>query len=120
MKAIIITIMILFFAISIVVMESGEYIKGMKLDGESIPELLDEAEENINSRNYSAALSNINQIDKYFRKILKFIQFSVERDESNSFAHNLAHLKGHLLSEDYAESLSQVTLLKSYWEHLGE
>lgn len=120
MKTIIFTIMILFFAISIVVMESGEYIKDMKLDGESIPELLQEAEENINSGNYTAALENINQVDEDFHKIIKFIQFSIERDEANSFAHNLAHLQGHLLSENHDEALSQVILLQSYWEHLGE
>ncbi|MEW9094289.1 MAG: DUF4363 family protein [Clostridiaceae bacterium] len=114
-KAIPIGILIVF----IVIMLSGSYLKKPLGKDDNLPLIIEATIDQVNHENWKQVDENINLLDDAWKKIVKRIQYSSERDEINSLGASLARLRGAVMAQDKSSALMELNEAYEHWRNLG-
>lgn len=74
----------------------------------------------INNQQWSTAQLYLDDLENEWKKLLARLQFSVERDEINTFQHSLARMKGFIEAQDNSGCLGELRELEETWSDLGK
>lgn len=118
-KFIVAAIPIATLVIFICVMISGNFLKKSFGNEDDVAETIDKLTTEINNESWDEAIVEVDVLDIAWRKVMKRIQFSEERDEINFLTSNIARLKGAIVAKDKSDSLMELNDALSHWEELG-
>ena len=99
-------------------MNSGNLLKQPFQD--SFLKCLSEAKTHVNERRWDKATRDIKETQSIWDKVVKRVQFSVERDEINNLQHSLARLKGYIEARDQPGAFAELEEVKETWNDLGK
>lgn len=119
-KVIVIICTCLILVVFILIMNSGEYLKESFGKDDDVESILQSLESDINSNNWNKSINDIKKLKEAWKKVLKRIQFSVERDKLTGIDLSIARLNGSIRGEDKVEALIGFEELKNYWSNLGK
>ncbi len=120
-KFLIITIPIVTIVFFILVMESDILLKRpLGNNNNSIPKSINTVINDIQRDDWDKAVKDTNNLSEVWKKIVRRVQFSSERDEINAFSINLARLRGSILAKDKAGAFSELYEAYEHWEDLGK
>lgn len=119
-KFMVITIPIVALSFFILIMVSDSYLKGSLGKDDNIPQAIEGIIDDISNERWEEAKRNTEEIEGLWRKIVKRVQFSAERDEINAFSFNIARLHGAIMAKDKAGALVELREAYEHWEELGK
>jgi hypothetical protein len=119
-KFLVIAIPIVTLVLFILVMESDIFLKRPLGKNDSIPNSIDAIVHDIQKDNWDKANKDTDNLSEVWKKIVKRVQFSSERDEINAFSINLARLRGSILAKDKSGAFSELYEAYEHWEDLGK
>ncbi|WP_315117322.1 DUF4363 family protein [uncultured Clostridium sp.] len=115
-RAIPIGILIVF----IVIMLSGSYLKKPLGKDDNLPLIIERTIEEVNNENWNQVDESIDLLDNTWKKIVKRVQYSSERDEISSLNTSLARLRGAVMAKDKASALMELNEAYEHWRNLGK
>lgn len=115
-KAIPIVTLLLF----ILVMNSDNFFKKSLNDGDNIPKSIQIVIEDITNENWDNANKNTVELSNAWKKIVRRVQFSAEKDEINSFDMNLARLRGAIMTQDKSSAIMELNEAYEHWDNIGK
>ncbi|MBU5485906.1 DUF4363 family protein [Clostridium sp. MSJ-11] len=115
-KAIPVVILIFF----ILIMLSGNYLKRPLGKNDNLPLIIETTIDQVNHENWKQVDESINLLDDAWRRIVKRVQYSSERDEINSLGASLARLKGAVMAQDKSSALMELNEAYEHWRNLGK
>lgn len=118
-KFFVISIPMLSLALFILIMLSGDFLKRPLGKEDNIPEAIETVIANIKDEKWEEAASNTERLSEVWKKVVRRVQFSSERDEINAFSMNMARLRGALMVKDKAEALADLQEAYEHWRELG-
>ncbi len=86
----------------------------------SILKYLSQVKTHVNENRWDKASQDLKRIQSAWGRVVKRIQFSVERDEINNLQHSLARLKGYIEARDKPGVYAEMEEVKETWNDLGE
>ncbi|WP_024833377.1 DUF4363 family protein [Ruminiclostridium josui] len=119
-KFLVITIPIITLILFIFVMESDIFLKRSLGKNDSISESINAVINDIQMDDWDKAVQDTNHLSEVWKKIVRMVQFSSERDEINAFSINLARLRGSILAKDKAGAFTELYEAYEHWEDLGK
>lgn len=119
-KAILIIFTCMILGLFILIMNSGEYLKRPFGEEDDVESVLQSLEQAIVDDNWERSANNIDELKGAWNKVLKRIQFSVERDNLFGIELSIARLDGSIRGENKVEALIGYEELKNYWDNLGK
>ncbi|MDD7794090.1 DUF4363 family protein [Clostridium sp. 'White wine YQ'] len=119
-KFFVISIPIITIVLFILIMLSGNFLKRIPMDNITIPGAIDQIINDIEGEKWEDASKKIDQLSTSWDKMVKFVQFSSERDEINLFDADIAKLRGSIIAKDKASSLIELNEAYEHWEELGQ
>lgn len=114
-----IAIPIITLALFIVIMLSASFLKKPMGQEANVSQLLEDLIQNINKEDWDKASYEVNALDQAWKKVLKRIQFSSERDEINNINTDIARLRGSVSAMDKASSLMELEEAYNHWNNIG-
>jgi hypothetical protein len=118
-KFIVVSIPLVSLAMFILVMLSGNYLKKPLGKGDNIPDAIQAVINNVNEGQWEEAANNTDRLNGVWKKVVRRVQFSSERDEINAFSMNVARLRGAIMAKDKSSSLSELEEVHEHWKQLG-
>lgn len=106
-------------ALFVVLMNSGKLLKTYALP-DPVPGYFDRLERLITQEQWPAAAENAKKMEAAWRRVVRRLQFSEERDEINNFRHSLARMKGYIAAADKGGALAELKELEETWADLGK
>lgn len=119
-KFLVISIPIVTLISFVLIMLSGSILKKSFGDGDNIPKAIKLITQNIAAENWEDANENTENLSIAWKKIVKRIQFSSERDEMNLFDTSIARLRGAILAKDKSASFMELNEAYEHWDALGK
>jgi hypothetical protein len=119
-RFLVIAIPIVTLVLFIMIMLSGNYLKQPLGADDNIPESIGNIIENVMDENWEGVEIEANELEAAWKKVVRRIQFSVERDEINYFTMNLARLQGAILAKNKSSALMELKEAYKHWESLGK
>lgn len=118
-KFLVISIPIVTLILFVLIMFSGNILKRTLGKDDNIPESIQLIIQDIESENWEDADNKTHDLSNTWKKVVKRIQFSSERDEINSFSSNMARLHGAIMAKDKSSSFAELNEAQDHWEELG-
>lgn len=118
-KFLVITIPITTLTIFILIMFSSSILKRTFVNDDNIPDAIQSIIQDIESENWDAANYKVDKLKLTWKKVIKRIQFSSERNEIISFSTNIARLHGSIKAKDKSNSYSELNEALDHWTELG-
>jgi hypothetical protein len=118
-RFLVIAIPIVTLVLFIMIMHSGNYVKKSLGTNDNIPQTIEDIIGSIMDDNWEEVERETNNLEAAWEKVVRRVQFSVERDEINYFTTNLARLQGAILAKDKPGALIELKEAYSHWENLG-
>mgnify|MGYP001163052965 CR=1 FL=1 len=109
----------LVLALFVFLMNSGTILKIHGLS-DPVPAYFDRLESMITQEQWPTAAENARRMEGAWRKVVRRLQFSEERDEINNFRHSLARMKGYIAAADKGGALAELKELEETWADLGK
>lgn len=103
----------------ILIMNSGDYLKGLIGGENSVSNYFPDLKREIASKQWTKAEANLVRMESNWRQVVTWIQFSEERDQLNNFQHTAARLQGYIIAQDQAGAYAELEELKETWNDLG-
>lgn len=119
-KFLILAIPISSLAIFILVMLSGNFLKKPLGANDSVPGTIEGIIEDINNEKWEDAGIKTQELDTMWKRVVKRVQFSSERDEINFLSMNIARLRGAIMAKDKADAMIELNEAYEHWEELGK
>jgi hypothetical protein len=104
----------------VLIMISGSWLKNSLGQGSNISDNMDSLKSSILEERWDETEKGIRELEDNWNRVVKRIQFSVERDEIIFFNSNVARLKGAVLAKDKAGSLVELYEALDHFSRLGE
>lgn len=106
-------------ALFLAIMLSASFLKKPMGKDDNFPQLLENLIQNIDNEAWDKASKEVDSLDQAWKKVLKRIQFSSERDEINYINTNIARLRGSVSAMDKAGSLMELEEAYNHWNNIG-
>lgn len=119
-KFLVVAIPIVTLAFFVLLMLSGNILKKPLGKDDNIPEAIDLIIKDIQSEDWESASEETENLSNAWKKVVRRIQFSSERDEINLFDTSIAHLRGAIMAKDKTNSIIALTEAYEHWEGLGK
>lgn len=74
----------------------------------------------VTSDEWTLAEQDTSELETAWKAIVKWVQFSSERDEINALNISIARLKSSISSKDKILSLMELSETRQHWEDLGK
>lgn len=104
----------------IVIMISGTFLRDTPEFSYHIPGYFPQLKKTISRNQWDTAVDQLGNLQSAWRKMVQWIQFSVERDEINNFQHSMARFKGYLEARDRPGAFAELEEMKETWNDLGQ
>ncbi|MFL0168729.1 MULTISPECIES: DUF4363 family protein [Clostridium] len=118
-KFLIVTIPIVSIVIFVLIMLSGSILKKPLTKDDNIPESIQLIIQDVESEDWEGASEKTDHLSNAWKKVVKRVQFSSERDEINSFDASIAHLRGAIMAKDKSGSFISLNEAYEHWDGLG-
>jgi predicted HNH restriction endonuclease len=118
-KFLVITIPIVALVFFVFIMLSGNILKNPLGKDDNIPESIQLLVQDIESENWESADVKADNLSNSWKKIVKRVQYSSERDEINAFDTSISHLRGAIMAKDKSGSLMALNEAYEHWDGLG-
>ncbi|MCR1898374.1 DUF4363 family protein [Irregularibacter muris] len=118
-KFMVVTIPIITLVIFVLIMFGVNFLKNPLGKDDNIPLIIERMEHNVSNERWQEVGEQREELANAWKKVVRRIQFSSERDELNAFRINLARLKGAILAEDKSNALMELKEAHEHWESLG-
>lgn len=118
-KFIVVAIPIATLVLFICIMISGSFLKKPLGKKDDVAKTIEQIMEDINEEAWDKAVVEVDNLDGAWRKVIKRIQFSEERDEINYLTSNIARLRGAITARDKSDSLMELNDAYNHWKELG-
>ncbi len=104
----------------ILVMSSDIFLKHPFSGDDNVPESIQLIMNDVDNKKWEDAYNKIEILDNAWKKVVKRVQFSAERDEINNFDKNVARLRGAILVKDEAGAMMELSEAYEHWENVGK
>ncbi|MBP1754421.1 MAG: hypothetical protein H6Q59_819 [Firmicutes bacterium] len=119
-KFIVAAIPIAALVLFIVIMISGSFLKKPFGTDDDVTKSIENVMKDVNEEAWDKAVVEVDELESAWRKVIKRIQFSEERDEINFLTSNIVRLRGAVTSKDKSDSLMELNDAYSHWKELGK
>ncbi len=119
-KFIVIAIPIAVLALFICIMISGSFLKKPFGKNDDVVQIIEKIMEDVNNEAWDEAAAEVDKLSSAWRKVIKRIQFSEERDEINFLTSNIARLRGAVSAKDKSDALIELNEAYSHWKEMGK
>lgn len=102
------------------VMLSGTYFKNSRIIKGDFPEYLETVKSDISSEQWDNAASDVDKLDNSWKRVVRRVQFSAERNEINDININLSRLRGAIGAKDKSIALVELSEARMHWDNLGK
>lgn len=119
-KFLVITIPIATLTIFTLIMLSSSILKQTFRKDDNIPDSIQSIIEDIELDNWDSANYKTDKLKENWKKVIKVVQFSSERDEIDSVSTNIARLHGSIKAKDKSHSYSELNEALEHWTELGK
>lgn len=104
----------------VIMMTSGSFLKKPLNDEDDVMLHIQQLKENVQNEQWEVASDHLEKTIQAWKKVVKRIQFSVERDEINSFRKTLERTKGFIKAEEKGGALAEIDEAHHIWTELGK
>jgi hypothetical protein len=101
-------------------MISGSFLKKPFGNDDDVAQMIEKMMEDVNNESWDEAAVEADELDGAWRKVIKRIQFSEERDEINFLTSNIARIRGAVSAKDKSDSLMELNEAYIHWKELGK
>jgi restriction endonuclease len=115
----VVAIPIVTLVIFILVMLSGDFLKRPLGEKDNIPQIISNISDDILKDNWKGVEEKTDELETVWKKLVKRVQFSSERDEINSFDTSIARLKGAIKLKNREDALMEISEALEHWKDLG-
>lgn len=119
-RFIVIAIPIATLALFVCIMLSGSFLKKPFGKKDDVALSIETIMEDVNNEAWDEVAVEVDDLDKAWKKVIKRIQFSEERDEINYLTSNIARLRGAVSAKDKSDALMELNDAYSHWNELGK
>ncbi len=119
-KFMVIAIPIVTLIIFILIMISADFLKRPIGRDDNVPEAIQEIMQDIDKERWKEAGRGTEKLEVAWKKVIKRVQFSAERDEINALSMNIARLRGAIMAKDKANALSELNEAYEHWKDIGK
>lgn len=119
-KIIVVAIPIAALALFICIMISGSFLKKPFGTKDDVAQIIENITEKVNDEAWDEAVAEVDELELAWKKVIKRIQFSEERDEINFLSSNIARLRGAVSAKDKSDSLMELNDAHNHWKELGK
>lgn len=118
-KFLVVSIPIVTLVFFILIMLSGNYLKRPLGNDDNVPKSIQIVIQDVNNGNWKEAYENTEKLSSAWKKVIKRVQFSSERDEINALSSSIARLKGAISAQDKSSSLIELNAAYEHYNGLG-
>lgn len=118
-KFLVIAIPIVTLAFFILVMISDNFLKYPLGTNDNIPGSIQELRQDIQNEKWEEANKKTDELSMSWKKVVKRVQFSAEKDEINKFDVNIARLRGAIMAKDKSSAFMELTEAYEHWDNIG-
>ncbi|WP_040210443.1 DUF4363 family protein [Clostridium polynesiense] len=118
-KFLVVSIPIATIAVFMIIMLSGSILKRPLGNDDNFQGSVDAVMQDVLEEDWERADKDAEKLNEVWKKILRRVQFSAERDEINALSASLARLEGAILAEDKASAVIELCASLEHWEGLG-
>ena len=104
----------------VLIMLSGNYLKKPLGNEEGMPKRIELLIQEVHKENWDLANNHREELEKYWDKVVRRVQFSSERHEINELTVSIARLKGAIEARDKSSSLQLLYEAYEHWKDLGK
>jgi len=119
-KFLVIAIPIVTLAFFILVMNSDNILKHPLGKNDNIPGSIQLVMQDIQAEKWKDANNKTDELSKSWRKVVKRVQFSAEKDEINAFDMNIARLRGAIMERDKSDAFMELCEAYEHWDNIGK
>ena len=119
-KFIVFSIPIVTLLLFICIMLSGSFLKKPFGKNDNVAQSIEKIREDISNEAWDQAVTEVDKLDSAWRKVIKRVQFSEERDEINFLTSNIARLRGAVSAKDKSNAVIELNDAYNHWEELGK
>lgn len=118
-KFLVVSIPIVTLSFFILVMLSGNYLKRPLGNDDNVPMSIQIVIEDVNNGRWKEAYKNTEKLSNAWKKVIKRVQFSSERDEINALSTSIARLRGAISAQDKSSALIELNAAYEHYNGLG-
>ena len=115
-----IAIPIVSLALFICIMLSGSILKRPFGKDDDVPQAIENLIQEVDNDEWDKVNSEIDNLEKSWNKVIRRVQFSLERDEISDLSMSIARLRGAALAEDKGNSLIELFEAYNHWKEMGK
>lgn len=119
-KFFVIAIPIVTLALFILVMNSDMILKYPLENDDNIPVSIQKLQQDIQNEKWEEANKKTDELSVSWKKVVKRVQFSAEKDEINEFSMNIARLRGAIMTKNKSSAVMELTEAYEHWENIGK
>lgn len=119
-KFMVIALPVVALILFIAIMLSGNILKNSLSGEDAIPQAIATLMQDIEGEKWDLAATHTEQLENNWKRVVRRIQFSSERNEINDFSVNIARLKGCIRAKDKSSGLQELAEAYEHWEDLGK
>jgi hypothetical protein len=116
----VIAIPIATLALFVCIMISGSLLKKPFGRNDDVAQTIEKLMKDVSDELWDEAVVEVDELDRAWRKVIKRIQFSEERDEINFLTSNIARLHGAVSAKDKSDALMELSDAYNHWNELGK
>ncbi|GAA0178699.1 DUF4363 family protein [Clostridium sediminicola] len=103
----------------VLAMNSGQILKRSFNNKDDVNMALDNIENDLKNEQWQQAQDNLQNLNIAWVKVLKRIQFSVEKDEVDKINVNISRIQGAIIARDKTAAIIELSEMKGHWDNLG-
>lgn len=119
-KSIRIIIPIILLGIFIAIMTTGAILKMPMSKEDDLITFIEKMEEEVLNHEWEKASEHLDDAKNAWRKVVRRIQFSAERDEINDLHKTLDRTRGFIKAEDTGGAMAELAEARNIWKELGK
>lgn len=104
----------------VLVMISDNFFKKPLGKNDNLPKCIQLVMEDVKNDKWNDASNETDQLSKAWKKVVKRIQFSAEKDEIDSLTMNISRLRGAIATKDKSNAFMELNEAYEHWDNIGE
>lgn len=119
-KSVRIIIPIISLGIFILAMTTGGLLKKPMSDEDDLISFIEKTEKEVLNQDWKKASTHLSDAKKAWKKVVRRIQFSAERDEINELHKTLDRTRGFIEAKDKGGAMAELAEARNIWKELGK
>ncbi len=119
-KSVRIIIPIILLGIFILAMTTGGLLKKPMSDEDDLISFIEKTEKEVLNQDWKKASTHLSDAKKAWKKVVRRIQFSAERDEINELHKTLDRTRGFIEAKDKGGAMAELAEARNIWKELGK